>query len=115
MTDQYQYSNSTGTLTKFLCDNTTTTAALDARLIIHNVSVNAPSKRTLSFTIKAWATIKDVKDQIFARLAIPTSVQRLYLAGPLQNYSTMGNAEFQSSKSSSLKILALYLCLSTDH
>ena len=90
MTDQYPYSNSTGTLTKFLGNTTTTTAAaaaLDARLIIHNVSVNAPSKRTLSFTIKAWATIKDVKDQIFARLAIPTSAQRLYLAGPLQNYS----------------------------
>jgi hypothetical protein len=29
----------------------------------------------------------DVKDQIFARLAIPTSGQHLYLAGPLQNYS----------------------------
>jgi len=43
--------------------------------------------RKLLLIVKAWATVKDVKDQLFGQLAIPPCAQRLYLGGPLQTYS----------------------------
>jgi phosphatidylinositol 4-kinase type 2 len=80
--------HSTGTLSKFRFSNNGGGASsrqqdqLDVTL--HVTSGRASQSRAVSLTTQAWATVKDLKDQIGKTLAIPPSAQRLHdLSGPL--------------------------------
>jgi hypothetical protein len=84
--------HSTGTLSKFRFSNIGGGASsrqqdqLDVTLHVTSGS-RASQSRALSLTTQAWATVKDLKDQIGKALAIPPSAQRLHdLSGPLSHH-----------------------------